>query len=221
MTEFDHSAFERSVAAERRRKRRDSVLVVLLGAAIASPAGYVFAGQAGYTGRERQIAAIVGGLGIIVAGLIILRTVQWVFGRLALSVMQPGGAARGPVAHSKAEALAMAGRLDEATAEFEAARAAGGESIASLRAEAELHSTASGDPRRAEELYLRIRKSPQASVNDELYASHRLIDLYLGALDDPGRVKVELRRMADRFPDTIDGQAALAELKRRREAGEQ
>jgi hypothetical protein len=27
---------------------------------------------------------------------------------------------------------------------------------------------------------------------------------------------VELRRMADRFPDTIDGQGALTELKRRR-----
>jgi hypothetical protein len=33
-------------------------------------------------------------------------------------------------------------------------------------------------------------------------------------LADPGRAMVELRRMADRFPD---GQGALAELKRRRD----
>ena len=54
-----------------------------------------------------------------------------------------------------------------------------------------------------------------------LYATHRLIDLYLGPLKDPGRIMVELRRMADRFPETIDGQGALAELKRRREEGQE
>lgn len=49
------------------------------------------------------------------------------------------------------------------------------------------------------------------------YATHRLLDLYLGVLDDPGRAMEELRRMADRFPDTPDGQGALAELRRRRD----
>ena len=48
-------------------------------------------------------------------------------------------------------------------------------------------------------------------------STHRLLDLYLGVLHDPGRATVELRRMADRFPDTPDGQGALAELRRRRD----
>lgn len=63
----------------------------------------------------------------------------------------------------------------------------------------------------------RLGKSPSCTLNDELYATHRLIDLYLGPLTDAGKVMVELRRMADRFPQTIDGQSALAELRRRRE----
>lgn len=82
-----------------------------------------------------------------------------------------------------------------------------------------MHATASGDPNRAESLFLRIRRSPKATRNDELYASHRLIDLYIGPLDDQGRAMVELRRMADRFPDTIDGQGALMELNRRKTNG--
>ena len=51
----------------------------------------------------------------------------------------------------------------------------------------------------------------------ERYATHRLLELYLGVLADPGRAMVELRRMADRFPGTPHGQAALAALRRRRD----
>jgi hypothetical protein len=73
-----------------------------------------------------------------------------------------------------------------------------------------------GDRERARELLLRLRQAADAVPADELYATHRLLDLYLGPLDDAGRAMVELRRMADRFPDTPDGQGALAELRRRR-----
>ena len=86
-----------------------------------------------------------------------------------------------------------------------AARAIAGDSIPSVCVEAEMHGTASGDPKRAETLFLRIRRSREATRNDELYVSHRLIDLYIGPLDDQGRAMVELRHMADRFPDTITG----------------
>ena len=100
-----------------------------------------------------------------------------------------------------------------------AARAIAGDSIPSVCVEAEMHGTASGDPKRAETLFLRIRRSREATRNDELYVSHRLIDLYIDPLDDQGRAMVELRRMADRFPDAIDGQGALMELNRRNTNG--
>ncbi|MBL0172799.1 MAG: hypothetical protein IPP90_19235 [Gemmatimonadaceae bacterium] len=158
--------------------------------------------------------------GLLVAGLSATKLVQWLSGQLVMSIVSPGGRARGPNGHSRAEALVAAGRLDDATAEFEATREKLGDTVASLRAEAELHAMSSGDPKRAEALFQRIRRAPDAQPGDELYASHRLIDLYLGSLNDPGRVMVELRRMADRFPETLDGQSALAELKRRRVEGQ-
>ena len=65
-----------------------------------------------------------------------------------------------------------------------AARAIAGDSIPSVCVEAEMHGTASGDPKRAETLFLRIRRSREATRNDELYVSHRLIDLYIVPLDD-------------------------------------
>lgn len=48
-------------------------------------------------------------------------------------------------------------------------------------------------------------------------ATHRLLDLYLGVRAEPGRAVVARRRMADRVPDTPDGQGALAEFTRRRD----
>jgi hypothetical protein len=216
MTGFDSVLFDQAIATERRRARRTQIVGYVLATALLTPVGWVLATLMELERSRRLPAAIGLAAAAVAAGLVVIVLIQWLSGQAVISFMQPGGRSRAGAAHSKAEALAMAGRIDEATAEFEASRSRGGNSVASLRAEAELHSTASGDPRRAESLLLAIRRSPDATVNDELYASHRLIDLYLGALEDSGRVMVELRRMADRFPDTIDGQGALTELKRRR-----
>lgn len=60
----------------------------------------------------------------------------------------------------------------------------------------------SGDPKRAAELYRRARALPGVSPESEVYATHRLIDLYRGTLDDEGRALVELRRLVERFPGT-------------------
>jgi hypothetical protein len=65
-------------------------------------------------------------------------------------------------------------------------------------------------------LFTRIRQVPGARRPDELYASQRLIDLYLGPLQDPGRATVELRRLVERFPDTPDAAGARAALERLR-----
>ncbi len=166
--------------------------------------------------KYRWLSSAATAIGFVLLMLAAIRLIQWVAAGTTMSFAQPGGSSRGPDGHAKAESLAVAGLMEDATREFEIARAERGETIALLRAEAELHSTASGDAKRAEELFLRIRRSPDATRSDELYASHRLIDLYVGALNDPGRVLVELRRMSERFPDTVDGEGALAELNRRR-----
>lgn len=220
MSEIDNALFERAVASEARRTRRARLAGFFLASAVVTPFGYVVAGARGLEGVPRQVAAVVLAVAMVTVGLLAITCAQWLATKVFMGFVVPGGRSRGPAPHSKAEALAASGRLDEAATEFEASRAGGRGSIASLRAEAELHASGSGDPKRAEELLQRIRRAPDATPSDELYASHRLIDLYVGPLQDPGRVLVELRRMADRFPDTVDGQGALAALKQRREEAE-
>jgi hypothetical protein len=216
MTGIDNELFNRAVDMEQRRARRVRLVAFFVASALTTPVAYLLVGLRGIEGSWRHLAAVVLAVALVAMGLGVIKSVQWMFSAAFLGFVQ-GGSSRGPAAHSKAEALAASGRLDEAAAEFEATRSQGGGNIASLRAEAEVHAGSNGDPRRAEELFLRIRKAPDASVADELYASHRLIDLYLGPLADSGRAMVELRRMAERFPNTVDGQGALAALKQRRE----
>ena len=41
---------------------------------------------------------------------------------------------------------------------------------------------------------------PGVPARDAVYSSSRLVDLYDGPLDEPGRAVVELRRIIERFP---------------------
>ena len=216
MSELDPDLLQRAINVEKARARRSLVFGFIIIAIAVTPVGYVIARLQGYEGRERWIAAALVSVGLLIAGGIAVKAMQWLASDVFLAFLQPGGDARGASNTSRAEALAAAGLVEQATAEFDAARATDGDRIPALRVEAELHATAQGDPKRAEALFTRIRRSPNATRTDELYASHRLIDLYIGPLQDQGRAMVELRRMADRFPDTIDGQGALAELNRRK-----
>ena len=219
MPEIDPQLMERSIAAEKARTRRGVLFGFVLVSFLMMPAGYVIARLGGYEGWQRLAVALGLCVLLVAIGLLVIKIMQWIASDVVMGFLQPGGSARGVSNTSRAEALAAAGAFHEAAAEFEAARAISGDSIPSMRVEAEMHATASGDPKRAEVLLLRIRRSAEATRNDELYASHRLIDLYTGPLDDQGRAMVELRRMADRFPDTIDGQGALMELNRRKTEG--
>ncbi len=204
--------------ARARRSARRSRLTLFLGATmLAWPLGYALAMLVGLAGRQRIVVSVVASAALVAAASAVRTFVPWFTGRAVGSIVNPGGRARPEQTHSHALALAAAGRLTEANDAFDALRRTGGDDVPTLRAEAELHARPGGDPARAAELLQRLRKVPTCTLNDELYATHRLIDLYLGPLNDAGKVMVELRRMADRFPQTIDGQSALAELRRRRE----
>lgn len=116
---------------------------------------------------------------------------------------------------SRAHALAFAGKFDEATEEFEQLRLLNPDDGVLLREMAEFH-LAQGNAERAAELLQHLRAGGQCTSADERYATQRLIDLYLGSLSREDRALVEMRRLADRFPDTPDGQGARAELRRRK-----
>ncbi len=72
------------------------------------------------------------------------------------------------------------------------------------------------NPARAAELYREIRQLPGATVQHEFGATNALIDLYRGPLKDEGRERSELRRFAERFRGTPQGELARRALEESR-----
>ena len=70
-----------------------------------------------------------------------------------------------------------------------------------------------GNARRASELFRAIRNVPGVSDARDIYASNRLVDLYL-LTDDDGRALVELRRLIERYPNTDTARRAREALGR-------
>jgi hypothetical protein len=83
---------------------------------------------------------------------------------------------------------------------------------------------------RSGELYMRVLKEPAIAldrfkaarnvqtiaIEHHLYVTQKIVDLYLGPLNEKGRALVELRRMVETFPDRRESQfarEAIARLK--------
>ena len=217
---FDEALFEQQVAKERTRRRRDLILgaiaVMLL---ILLP----LLGVASFAGSEsRQLMRLVG---MVIAGVLFIGGVLWLVtstGEMVTkALMDPGGGPRGPTGTSLAESIAMTGNFEEASAQFEALRAEQGDTVATLRAEAEMYAGPAGNAERAKELFQRMRRAPDCTRPDELYATHRLVDLYFGPLGEPDRALTELRRIVERFPETRDAEGAAQAIERHRALREQ
>ncbi len=118
---------------------------------------------------------------------------------------------------SSYEALVAGGRIDEAIMAFESELTVHPEDIELIVRAANVYLDHKREPSRAAELLRRLRALPQTPPEKVLYASHRLVDLYLGPLNDRGRAIVELRVIIDRFPGSQAATFArdgLAKLKK-------
>ncbi|HEY2162750.1 MAG TPA: hypothetical protein VGH04_02110 [Gemmatimonadaceae bacterium] len=116
------------------------------------------------------------------------------------------------------QSLVMKGRLDDALASFEAVIATEPELIAPRIKAAELYAGEKKDPQRAAELFRDVLRSPSITSGENVYVTNRLVDLYIGPLNDPGRALVELRRLIDSRPGRQAAEHArrsLAEVKAR------
>ena len=196
-------------------KRKATHVVLMF--AFWCPFGFGIASIMGYKGTTRLLLGMGLAVPLAAVAFLAIRFAQWVGSGVVLTFLGAHGS-RAPVAlTSRAESLAARGLYGEATAEFAALRAAYPHDIPLRRTEAEFQAGVGGNPQIAAQVLNELRRMPNLPGPVERYATHRLLDLYLGVLADPGRAMVELRRMADRFPDTPDGQGALAELRRRRE----
>lgn len=213
---LDPALLERQVARERRKSRRDVGLLFGYYWVACTVSSYVFATLYRVPLPGRYGVAATGGVIGATVILLAVHAVQSLTQRGALAVLEPGGRGREQAVYSHAEALAVRGNVAAASKVFDEVRAQHGEKALLLRAEAEIQLRADGDAQRARELLMRLRRAADATRADELYATHRLVDLYLGPLADEARAMAELRRIAERFPGTRDADGALAELERRR-----
>lgn len=118
---------------------------------------------------------------------------------------------------SSQEALAAHGRVDEALMAYESELQLRPNDLALVMKTIDLYLDQKVEPERAAELLRHVRRIEGAPPEKILYASHRLVDLYLGPLNDRGRALVELRVIIDRFPGSQAATFAregLAKLKR-------
>ena len=116
------------------------------------------------------------------------------------------------------QALVMQGRVDDALTSFEAVIAAEPALVGARIKAAELYVKERANYVRAAELFREVSRLPSLTSGDDVYVTNRLVDLYLGPLNDPGRAMVELARLIDRRPGSAAADHArrsLADLKSR------
>ena len=81
-------------------------------------------------------------------------------------------------------------------------------------AAADLYRTHGENPKRAAELYREVQRISDVGSGSDIYVTNKLVDLYLGALKEPGRALVELRRLADRYPGSTAAKHAKMAIAR-------
>lgn len=153
--------------------------------------------------------AVTGALGLFVAHSV---------GGAWKYLMVDGSSTPSVEQYSQQQALVMQGKVDEALESFESVINETPETIDARIRAAELYAREKGNHRRAMELLREAQRIPAIAVGQDVYVSHRLVDLYTGPLNEPSRALVELRRLIERYPQSAaaeQARTALAELKAR------
>lgn len=155
--------------------------------------------------------------GLLGAGLMyfMMRQLPAAAGSAALAITAPSGRTT-PYEEdfSAIEAIAARGEFQAALAAYEEVIAERPDAVLPRMRAAELCAGRLAAPARAAELFREIRGIAGATRREALYACSRLVDLYDGALDEPGRALVELRRIIELYPGTDAARHAHAALPR-------
>ncbi len=159
-------------------------------------------------------AAILSGIVISWAAQAIANSVGWTWKRF----MVDGASTPYVEQYSYQQSLVMQGKLDEALESFEAVIAEKPGEIDPRTKAAELYDREKKNHKRAAELFREVQRIETCPPGTFIYAANRLVDLYLGPLNEPGRALVELRKLIDKYPGTPaaeQARTALANLKSR------
>jgi hypothetical protein len=188
--------------------------------------GFLLAGFAGIAllagfpvplkGHPILLVALAG-----VTGFLVGRQVgKMVFGgseRAAKSIYMPTGASTPySTQYSHIDAIEARGEIRDAIDNWEAAAAAEPLNPWPLIRAGELYMRTLKEPATALERFKSARAVPTIAVEHHLYVTQKMVDLYLGPINDRGRGLVELRRLIETYPDRREAQfarEAIARLK--------
>lgn len=157
-------------------------------------------------GLGRLVGAFLALLVFLIAEVLTATLILGVVGtgaRAALSIVSPNGSSTPPPDdYSYEKSLLVRGNVAEALTLLEARMAEHPDDPALWLYAANVHVTNARDPVGGERLFLRVREMPGVSRAQDYAATNRLIDLYMGPLDDPTRAIAELERMRQRHAGT-------------------
>jgi hypothetical protein len=149
------------------------------------------------------------GIGLLLYRLVVVGSAKLIAG--AVFTDRRGFSGSG---YSHIEALEAIGDIDGALAAWEATIAREPAAHGARLHAADLHIKHRQDAARAAVLFREVRQAASASADAKRYASQRLVDLYLGPLDAPGKAMAELRRCIDEWPDSREARLAREGLRR-------
>lgn len=116
--------------------------------------------------------------------------------------------------HSAIDALEARGDYRGAADGWDALAIAEPQNAWALIRAGELYMRQLDDPAMALARFRAAREIATVSTEHHIYASQKMIDLYLGPLNDRGRALVELRRFSEAHPGTREAAHALVALSR-------
>ena len=180
-------------------------------------AGFGGVSQAGLPGAPSfgvalAIGATVGGVIGYVVGHLLMRGSE----KAAESVYMPRATGTYTKTHSGIDALEAKGDVRGAAAAWDNVSIEEPGNPWPLVRAGELYFRKLHEPALALDRFQLARKIPGIHPEQQRYVVQKIIDLYLGPLDDRGRALVELRRLIEEHPGTREAahaRAALAKLK--------
>jgi tetratricopeptide (TPR) repeat protein len=167
--------------------------------------------QRGFSGPVIALSAVGGSLTFGVWWWYFVTRMLNGAGRTFSEFIQPSGAGSYERQYSHEDALVMRGDAEGALASYEQIILEAPEDAQPRIRAADLYAK-SGLRERAELLYRSVQRLPSVAPRDDIYASNRLVDLYLSWPGHEAKGLRELRRLVDTYPETDVAERARAGL---------
>ena len=183
----------------------------IIAGALTAFAGAMYASRRGWHPLVGALVGLVaGGVGAWLGVIAVSRLAGGSFS----AFIQPQGTYE--ETYSYEDSLLARGHYEGAIAAFEKHIAQGTGGVPVLLRTADLHAK-HDNPKRAAELYRMAQQTPKIAAESHMYATNRLIDLYMGPLYNADAAVSELRRLIATHPSSDaakHARAALVSLKR-------